>query len=194
MQSICNTCVQTITKKSPGIQCSGFCKYSYHQKCVGLTIDKFKLLKAIPGSNWKCPTCSAVPATSPQHVDTPSVSSTVDVFDDNDHNSGGRGEMSVANVIIQIRNELRAFRLKQDELVDSVSFCSNKITDFEKTLGDVKGLVEKFDAMKEENEDLKKQVISLDSRMNMLEQYSRMNNVEIQGATERKDENLISVV
>ncbi|KAL3279799.1 hypothetical protein HHI36_017307 [Cryptolaemus montrouzieri] len=46
------------------------------------------------------------------------------------------------------------------------------------------------DRLVSENRELKSQVAELNSRLNTIEQYSRSNNLEIQGVTKKNDENL----
>ncbi|CAG9819880.1 unnamed protein product [Phaedon cochleariae] len=84
--------------------------------------------------------------------------------------------------------------MQQDELVKSVSFCSDKISDFEKSLDDVKVLMRKFEELKRDNNNMKKEISNLNSRVNELEQHSRSKNIVIQGVPENNNENLISIV
>ncbi|KAG5895877.1 hypothetical protein JTB14_012259 [Gonioctena quinquepunctata] len=77
-------------------------------------------------------------------------------------------------------------RTKQDELIESVTFCSNKVSDFEESLKDMKTTLKIIEEVNRENEYLKKEVLTLSERMDDLEQHSRNNNIEIQGVSEKK--------
>lgn len=85
-------------------------------------------------------------------------------------------------------------RTKQDDLLQSVNFCSDKISDFEKALTTIKENIKTIEKLKVENESLKKDVKSLTSKLNDLEQYSRMNNIEIQGIPEKNNESVVKIV
>ncbi|KAL3267948.1 hypothetical protein HHI36_007085, partial [Cryptolaemus montrouzieri] len=50
------------------------------------------------------------------------------------------------------------------------------------------------DRLVSEIRELKSQVAELNSRLNIIEQYSRSNHLEIQGVTEKNDENLLDVI
>ncbi|CAG9824533.1 unnamed protein product [Phaedon cochleariae] len=197
MQSICKYCVQHITKKSPGLQCSGFCQLHYHFKCVNLTVDQHRLLKSVPGSSWKCPACAVADAnnslrTAATGAETATnISSAVDVLEAEDGESNIQGS---TKIFISMRDELRAMRRSQEELINSVSFCSAKISDFEKSLVEIRSTMKELEKMKEENNVLKKQVSDLNLKVNDIEQTSRLNNTEIQGIPENRNENLKTVV
>ncbi|CAG9818860.1 unnamed protein product [Phaedon cochleariae] len=83
--------------------------------------------------------------------------------------------------------------MQQDELVKSVSFCSDEISDFEKSLDDVEVLMRKFEELKRDNDNMKKEMSNLNSRVNELEQHSESKNIVIQGVPENNNENLISI-
>ncbi|CAH1113213.1 unnamed protein product [Psylliodes chrysocephalus] len=83
-----------------------------------------------------------------------------------------------------MRTELRIFS----------QICSGKIDEFQLSICEIGNFMKTFEVMKEENEDLKKRVTTLECRLNDFEQYSRLNNIEIQGVPERKDENISNIV
>lgn len=86
-----------------------------------------------------------------------------------------------------IENLKRDLRTEMRELKDSIKYCSD-------TCDDVKGLSKEIAALREEvremttlNRKLKTENERLSQRIDELEQYQRMNNLEIRGITEQTD-------
>lgn len=50
-------CSQTLTQKTPGLQC-GFCTNFFHVKCTDLTKTQVEAIKSTEFIYWKCTTCS----------------------------------------------------------------------------------------------------------------------------------------
>lgn len=183
MPEVCAQCTIHINTKSPGLQCRGFCEKFFHIKCVNISAEQFSFLKSRSNVEWKCVSCAAgIPPISPGYS---SVSKP--------------GEDPLFNRQIcslikdTIKAELTDVINKQDDLLQSVNFCSDKITDFEKALTTIKEHMKTIEKLKAENESLKTDVKNLSSKLNDLEQYSRMNNIEIQGIPEKKDENVVKI-
>nr|CAH7748148.1 unnamed protein product [Callosobruchus chinensis] len=93
-----------------------------------------------------------------------------------------------------MQTDLRQIREQQVSLVDSVTFCSEKISDFETTLLKFDEYVRKTEKLIQENHELKTEVTNLQNRLNSMEQHSRTNNIEIQGVPEKRNENLMEIV
>lgn len=189
---VCKICVQHITKKSPGIECTGFCQSSYHLKCVNLSTEQFQLFKSTSGFAWKCSVCRLNEDSS--HRQSSGVTSFTSSQDGAanvlTHDKNGE----VFNSIKLMRVDIQSLNQKQDDLLKSVSFCSDKISDFEKSLGEIGGLIRSIEVLKSENENLKKEVTQLKTKINDLEQHSKRRNIEIQGVPEAKNENVEHIV
>lgn len=55
--STCRVCTQTLSQKSPGLQCV-FCENFFHAKCVELTKTQLDTIKSTQNLLWKCTHCS----------------------------------------------------------------------------------------------------------------------------------------
>lgn len=181
MTDICKICTIPITKKSPGIQCRGFCGFSYHCKCVNITVDQLSVLKAIPNAVWNCPNCQVAPHSPISPSVTPISNDAINVN-------------SLLSIMKDIKMEIKDLKCKQDDLLKSVSFCSDKVSDFEIAIAKVNDHIKIIEELKTENNKLKGDVSSLNMRLNELEQYSRANNLEIQGVHEKNNENLFTII
>ena len=185
--STCNICSISINKKSPGLTCQGRCTHSFHGKCVGLTVDQLNLLRENKNISWKCPTCSGMADISA----TPSALL-------NSPNPNQQSESGVQREVLQIikslQNDFMDFKNKQNDLVQSVTFCSDKITDFELSLAKFSEYAKTVETLKNENTIIKNQIKVLDRKINNMEQFSRTNNIELQGIPEKNNENTLNII
>lgn len=151
---------------------------------MSLSSERFEALRS-EGVTWVCTDCRG--AGSPARPSTvasvsPGPSTLV---------SGGGVDLMAA--ITSIGDELRNMRMQQSELIVSVNFCSNKISEFEAQLLEIKKNSSKIDGIVAENKRLKDELSHVKERLNSLDQMSRMNNVEIVGVPEVPNENLIQI-
>lgn len=180
-EKLCKICNISVNRSKPGLKCAGFCTRFYHGKCVDIVGKELDSMRK-DGVSWTCIDCrnsrprlsiGAIP--SPQHVRD-------DCFADSSH------------TLQEIRAELRQIREQQAVLLQSVNFCSDKISDFESQIAKLNDCIKKTDQVHGDNKRLRSDLETLQAKFNDLEQVSRINNIEIQGIPERKDENLIHVV
>ena len=177
MFSKCVTCDGRINRNAPALQCA-FCPNSYHSngRCCEVNREQADLFKSTPGMKWVCQPCRAADADGTGNNGA----------GDGDGGLGGGpavGSVSESN----IEKELRLLR-------QSVSFCSDKISDFQKTMDGFTDALKKMNALTLENQSLKTQINTLNTRIESMEQYQRANSLEIQGMPESKNENLVDVV
>ncbi|XP_030760040.1 uncharacterized protein LOC115885307 [Sitophilus oryzae] len=79
-------------------------------------------------------------------------------------------------------------------LRESVTFCSNKVSDFEGSINKHSDYVKLTNQLRTENEQLKSELSKLSAKINNIEQTNRLRNVEISGVTEQTKENLVKIV
>ncbi|XP_044765628.1 uncharacterized protein LOC123321907 [Coccinella septempunctata] len=177
---LCGSCGKAVNRQRPGLQCSSFCNRFYHGECVGVVGQQLDNLR-IEGISWTCPHCRGRTRASfagPQA----SVSEDSPIGD------------SSLGTLEEIRTELRMIREQQALLLESVNFCSNKISDFEVEISKMNNYIKITDQLSNENAMMKKELEELRERINDTEQVSRLNNVEIQGVPEKRDENLFKIL
>lgn len=92
------------------------------------------------------------------------------------------------NDILNVLNE------KFNTLLESVEFCCNKISDFEANLKAANEKINALESLKSVNDALKTKINEMDNKICDLEEYSRKNNVEIQGIPEVRGENVMDIV
>lgn len=175
MGGACNMCSRAINKKCPGVKC-GICASEFHSLCANISEEQQKILQE-DFIVWYCIKCRSRPACSA---------------------SAGPKEPSKNNLsflINSLRDEiLNELNSKFNALLESVNFCSNKITDFENKLKDTDEKLKLLDKYKEENNELKSKVSELDKKVHDLEQYSRINNIIISNCAESRNENIFDVI
>lgn len=155
-----------------------------------MSADQYALSRSMPGFVWQCTSCRENGANCSAHFGRASgvgvaQALPLDGVDDPTENTG-----SMSQFMQEVRYELRMLRQKQDELMDSVTFCSEKITDFEKSIAQISINTKAINELNLANETLKKEVSLLTDKLNDAEQFSRLKNLEIQGVPEKKEENL----
>ena len=197
-----------MNRKKPGIQCSGFCGRYFHGECLGIVGKQLDNLR-VEGITWKCGDCQSSTARNrysllslTEDSTGPSrgglASATVRDSDDErrsvdlDDKQVSRKQLLAA--IENVGAELRAIREQQVVLSNSVTFCSDKVSDFEEKLNKIDDWMRATDKILKENTKLKTDLENLESKVNDLDQAGRLNNVEIQGIPEQTNENLNNVI
>lgn len=194
----CVVCTNSLNKKSPGLQCNK-CRIFLHAngRCSDATKTLVSAITNMPGSRWECVNCRSEDGTPP--------SSAIRVSPPPDRRlsvaGNAEGDVTVApedlgasRLLFSVKNEVAAMRNDIKELRNTVTFCSDKITDFERRISKLHEVVKLANQVKMENDILKKEVTGLQSRLDNVEQNLRLNNVEITDIPEKKNENLIEIV
>lgn len=174
----CKVCAKPVNRKNPGLQCGSFCGRFYHGLCINIVGNMLDNLRS-EGVMWTCLDCrnsrksvgeSTIPRSS--------------------HNTSD----SASHALVEIREELAKIRESQAALLQSVEFCSHKISEFEREIKKLNEYTRKTDQLSEENKNMRLEMDDLHARINDLEQVSRLNNIEIQGVPEKKGEDLHRLV
>lgn len=173
--SKCASCLSLISRQKPSVSCHGRCKKSFHVSCAKIPTEFLKLLD-IPGHSWRCQDCKDIP----------------DSYDsDNTPSSLDQDSLSIMK---SIKSDLTSLNSKYDALMEAITFCSGKMSDFENTLSKMEERVSGIEKLTKENALLKNDIKSISDRVNQLEQYTRINNIEIQGVNEKSGENVYTIL
>ncbi|KAG5884167.1 hypothetical protein JTB14_014085 [Gonioctena quinquepunctata] len=128
MSNKCKICAGIVNRKKPGLQCSSFCAEYYRRQCLGLTINQLYALR-FGGASWNFSDCRGdrvLPSRRSLQTMTPNPSQQMPQSPFKSRSSQADSN-EVFDALQQIREEMRLLR-------DSVSSCSNKITDFQSDL------------------------------------------------------------
>lgn len=178
--SSCGRCSRVVGRRT-GLQCET-CRRWFHTKCA----ESDEALRDSPSKtseDWICRDCrSAARDINPRKSVGPTQAVSL---------GSGITLESVYDMVRDMRSEMRS---KNGELLDSVDFCSGRISDFERVLKELNEKIKVIDKLTAENASLRDRVADLSSRVDDLEQYSRRNNLEIQGVPQRDNENLLDVL
>ncbi|KAG5861925.1 hypothetical protein JTB14_027668 [Gonioctena quinquepunctata] len=170
MSNKCKICAGIVNRGKPGLQCSSFCEEYYHGQCLGLTINQLDALR-FEGALRNCSDCrgdrvlpsrrslQTITPNPSQQLPQPPVKSRSSQADSN----------GVFDALQQIREEMRLLR-------DFVSFCSDKITDFQSDLTRLRECVKNVDKLVADNNQIKDKVDTLTVKLNELDQVSRVRN------------------
>ncbi|CAG9813257.1 unnamed protein product [Phaedon cochleariae] len=181
MSEYCSVCVDLggRPQRGPKFICM-VCKKSLHAKCSNLSADAEKIL-SIPGIPWRCPSCSNSEVASNGNTDGSS-------------NESFNMILKKLDKLDKIEQNITDLKTSHDDVLKFVNFCSDKIDeftvkmkDFENDFKDIKGAKSQIKNLQDDNNKLMREIGNL-------QQYSRINNVEISGLPEIKDENLIEII
>lgn len=130
------------------------------------------------GDVWRCEPCSQVRRKSMSLESRGSTS-----YDD------------VYKLITELRDD---FKRVEGSLGTSLNACHEEIAEtkelINKQMEELASWIKATEELKAENASLRKQVLSLETRLDEAEQYSRRNTLEIHGIPMEKNENVVNLV
>lgn len=205
MSLFCGVCNQQCVAATD-VKCGG-CDRVFHSSCIKEDLELKKTR-----SNWKCKDCRASSKTSSSGT-VASTSLTkellVRVVEDFKREvfeelKTFRKEMTEMTTSLQedfkqeVFEELKIFRKDMTEVTTSLQFMSDKIDTSNSLMEEVK--IE-LASIKKENEELRNKNLKLDNevgalkeKVRTLEQYTRLNNLEINDIPVTPGENAISII
>lgn len=177
--AICGVCVKNITSKQVKLTCSD-CEKDFHAQCYKMSKADVDCITA-DGLPWRCKPCGEIRRKS--------LRFDVEVQE---------GKLTLED-IMQKMNEIAETQKGQEiSFNKSYEVLSEKLEENTKSVTDHKQSLEKclaiIDGLAEENRNLTKKVSELEQKIDDMEQYSRLNSVEIQGVPENKNEDIVQVV
>lgn len=175
----CGTCLKNVSTRSVAIECAD-CSKTFHGSCVKLSKDDVDNIES-EGQVWRCEPCADVRRSS-LNLELKSV----------------EGSLTV--------NELKAaldkLTQQQAELVKDLNTASDSRTaemaELKGLLSQanekMEGLITTIEKVDQENTKLRGEIKILKQRLDESEQYSRTNDIEIDGMPEAKLEDVLQVV
>lgn len=206
----CAGCLKIIGSNN-FLKCSN-CNSFYDSTCANFTEKRFVSFFSASTTkgkenrrNWACPGCmskkpkgdnSNTPLRS--HNDGPDspqpASGDSRCSSPSDNNLAANTEnftLSGSEMKSLLRSELAPIKQQLYEMQESVKYVSAQYDDLIKINNSIKA---DYEAMKAENTALRSTVVTLNERMNNLEQHLRDCNLEIQGVPQHKNENVVEIV
>lgn len=181
--SVCAECNTVINRTYPGLKCQGLCHKYYHCKCGNIRSEIYKLLSSDTsnkaGVTWRCPNCTSALENPSGFEDCESTPTS--------YESDTSDAVSLRDVLREIKklsSELSDFKAAHLQLQNSVKECLAKV-----------GMIEaNATRLAVDNDSLRTQLRLADQKIDQLDQHSRMQNIEIYGIPERREENLVQLV
>lgn len=172
MSDKCKVCDLTVVTRKAKIQCSS-CSLFVHGSCINMTSDDIDFIVS-QNEIWRCESCQI------------------------EHRSSLRAESSVEGEHVTNSDIMRALKQIEKDLGTSVEACHARIGDLVTTIESQSKLLKeyenKFDLIFQENNQLKSKVKILEERLEDMEQYSRINCLEVNGIPEDKSSSPIDMV
>lgn len=162
----CSVCDDSVNGQK--ISCRK-CEKVFHGKCVKLNKGEMDLLVKTKNIMWNCSDCENVRGTDKSKV-----------------------------TLEDIYRQLKELTMEQKDLGLSLEVCHGKLDDTQGVVKEQKeaisSLLQTIEILRTQNNSLKREVVELKDRVDDLEQYSRMNSIEIQGVPETVGEAAEEVV
>lgn len=182
MSDKCKECKRNVSAINKGnVQCVE-CKEFFHGGCVDLSLDDIDYLTT-ENSPWRCKSCQVLRRKSLQVESALGTTTNEDMMK---FLKEMREETKTQ--IISLERELgksvQSCHERIEELLRNFEVQSQKLANYEKI----------FKAIRKENVFLRSKVSSLQTQLDDVEQYSRMNSLEINGIPEEKNENMVDVI
>ncbi|KAG7306517.1 hypothetical protein JYU34_009159 [Plutella xylostella] len=198
----CDNCKKSITKRSPGLECSK-CGIIVHavNECAGLTAKQIAALRATDNLEWTCNGC---------HLNTPQRRSFIvpdedeqEEEDELDTNTPKPTAKSIASIDIKkllqdiAKDVEKTIRRQLGELQQAVDYCSAKVDEFaedaEDTKTRMKVLEKKNESLMNTNKHLENKIYAMEQRYNELEQKQLEYHLEIAGIPYQEEENVLKI-
>lgn len=181
--AICGVCKNTSNDESD-VKCSGLCGYVFHPDCIKGEFEK----KTRSCKEYKCKECRGASTQS----STKSSASNTNVLTKDFLLKVMEGFKT------DVFAEINSFRTDINELSASMQFVSDKMDSSFKL---IEQLTSQFNQLKKENEEIRSknvhlscEVRDLREKVRHLEQYSRINNIEINGVPATKEESVFDLL
>lgn len=185
MDKVCDTCSEQL---SDGVYCT-VCCMTMHFQCAGITETGYRKL-GDRKLTWRCNKCRLSGASHQPFSPAP------------------KSPVSESAILLEIRalseklapleslkEEVLAMRTEFADLKSSLSKqVADIINRLEEKLTDMEERVAKVEFIKDDMEKLQARVKKLEEESEDRDQWSRMNNIEIKGITQRNNENLLELV
>lgn len=187
--AVCGVCKKSSSEESD-VKCTGSCGFVFHPECIKGELEK-KVTRQ--SKEYKCKDCR----TTSSQGSAKSTSATVSVLSKDFLLSvmeGFKKEVfsEMESFKKEVFSELVAFRSDVNSLSSSLQFISDKMDSSNKLM---EQLNSQFKQLKKENEEMKSKYLAvntkvseLQDRLRNLEQYTRVNNIEVNGLPVTKEE------
>lgn len=184
---ICFAC-ECVT--SDGVQCNS-CKHYLCFSCGGITEIGYRKLGPDRRASWKCHQCKLPPTSDISPINpgaaTESASIGLVLSELRDVKRQLAGLCAVVDEIKELKKEM-------SELRESCQYSSAKLDDYEVKFARVDRKFGEISNLHDVVTSTQNSLTSLKGEVEVMEQWTRLSNVEIRGVPSKKDENLFSIV
>jgi hypothetical protein len=165
----------------------GLCGGGYHYHCAGVAESTYRKMGQEKKSAWRCVLCRA--ATSP--IRQPQTDAVAEIM--REIKEFRADFASLRSDFVGIKDDLRAAVQNISDLKSKWSDLEVRVDGIDNRLVDVEGRISVLAAGQKQIADAQRTLDELRQENNLLNQYSRLNNIEIQGIPKKNGENLHSI-
>ncbi|XP_037297713.1 uncharacterized protein LOC119190286 [Manduca sexta] len=181
MDTNCGACGDLLTD---GVNCTSCCQ-ALHYHCAGITESGFRKL-GDRKLTWRCmkckqSSCNQLPS-SPKANNDPQVLSEI------------RALSSKLAPLKSLTEELKALRSEFAQLKSSVDESNDAIREFNSKINSLEQRVVQIEKLQDQVNLLQVQVDRMEHESNVKDQWARVNNIEIKGIRQDKNEDLFKIL
>lgn len=162
----CVRCEDKLPNYGDFVTCNG-CKGKYHYECTTVAEGTYKNMSMANKKAWRCVKCKQNKQEQDAEQDA----------------AEREPELEKNSILKAINAKLDGISIELTDLRKSVEFMNEK---YEVMLKEIKELK----AFKEEHSHVNEKIKMMENKLNEIEQRDKINNLEIKGIEEMKDENL----
>lgn len=178
-------CAMCNAEFNDGVQCSS-CKKRLDFGCANISEASWRRLGSDRRSAWKCPSCkissSPSPSSSAEPASLDSVLSEIREI---------KKQLSGLPVLL---SDIKTIKEELNNLKQSCEFNHAKLEDFNNRLSEVEIKMKEFEVQQVAIDTLTNDVAKLQHDLLVSDQRLRVNNVEIKGVPQQKNENLFKIL
>ncbi|CAG9133207.1 unnamed protein product [Plutella xylostella] len=183
-------CVRCMEEVTDGASCSS-CNGQLHYQCSGVTEAGYRKLGDRKLS-WRCPACKQPTGKQAPPPDaapvTASGSTTQTILDEVRALSLKLSNLD--KLVVDVKALKDDFQLMKGEVRDT----NKSVKEFARRLNTIEDRLDQVEKAKDTVTELQLKLEKIETDLNIKDQWSRMNNVEIKGVAMVKNENLMDIV
>lgn len=196
---VCKVCAKKVSRYEDILQCSSSCGASFHISCAGETIDEYnKMLECKELGNWKCSTCSDsngnkfIGKDKPTAESAAAKSASQPLQPDNPNLGSILAEMSLKlNLLPILQESLNNVSAQIMDISQTLHSLQHQINDANSNIACTDNRVSILESSLITKEE---EIKVLNHKVNLLDQYSRNKNIELNGVIESPNEDLIGII
>lgn len=192
---VCGHCNKNINVRIKHIYCDGQCKKCFHISCVQVSVEELGEILNTDGKFWFCKSCKISRANQRRSMNlntttatptTVNIISTATPISDQHNVTAYNNEFILADINIKIDKILK----NNESVQHDINQLKIVIEDYKKMAEEI---MQANVELQNENENLRRQIINVNYKVDNIEQNKLENNILMNGVEENRNENITDI-